>query len=84
MDQATASAVFAGLRLCLRETDIVGWYRTNRAAGAVLTELGDGALAETAPPVGQRVKATISRHLPQDSAREPQVTIYQLRPTPHP
>src|SRR3712207_6410788 len=37
----SASALFASLRLALRETDFYGWYRDGRVAGAVLTQHGE-------------------------------------------
>ena len=81
IDQYVALKVFMGLRACLRETDIRGWYRTHLAAGALLTELGDGAAADLRGPVGQRIKERIARDLPQDLARHLQVAVYHLRPT---
>ena len=81
MDRSIAVTVFAGLRRSLRETDVLGWYRTDWVVGAVLTELGDGAAMEGDVPVDQRVKETIRRQISATADCEPQVTIYQLRPT---
>jgi len=81
IDRSAALKVFVGLRACLRETDVHGWYRTHFAAGALLTELGDGAASDLRGPVGQRVKARISRDLPEELARHLEVAVYHLRPT---
>ena len=56
IDPMVATKLFSALGLCLRETDVVGWYREERVAGAVLIELGDtrvvctASLEERVPP----------------------------------
>src|SRR4029077_9558004 len=42
MDPILAGKLFSGLWICLRETDVIGWYREDRVAGAVLTQLEEG------------------------------------------
>jgi hypothetical protein len=81
MESVIAASVFSALRRCLRDTDIVGWYRTGWAAGAVLTELGDGSHADAGRPVGQRVKTTIAAQIPQPLGGQLSVIVYQLRST---
>jgi hypothetical protein len=76
-----ASRIFPGLRLCLRETDFVGWYRQGMVAAAVLTELGDGAQTELTGPVRQRVKGALADGLPSKVGAHLDVSVYQLRPT---
>src|ERR1043166_1949489 len=46
MDAAVSARIFAGLTRALRETDVIGWYREGRVAGAVLTHLGHASLAD--------------------------------------
>jgi len=81
IDAALAPKIMSGLRTCLRDTDFVGWYRKDRAAGAVLTELGDGSRTEASDPVSQRVRAAICEGLPRPVASGLQVPIYQFQPT---
>lgn len=81
MQPAIADKVFLALRSSLRDTDIVGWYRTGWAAGALLTELGDGQHVDAGKPVGQRVKSTIASEFSEPVAGQLNVTVYQLRST---
>src|SRR6266446_4785495 len=46
IDPMLAAKLFSGLWRCLRETDVVGWYREERVAGAVLTQVDDGPRSE--------------------------------------
>lgn len=77
VDPIVAPKLFSGLRLCLRETDIIGWYREERVAGAVLTEFGDGPRMEVSRLVGQRVSGVLRECLPADVARRLRVRAYQ-------
>jgi hypothetical protein len=74
-----AVKLFSSLWLCLRETDVIGWYREDRVAGAVLTQLAVG------PPqldvIRQRVTEALAEGLPSDWARRFQVHVYHLKPT---
>jgi hypothetical protein len=74
-----AVKLFSSLWLCLRETDVIGWYREDRVAGAVLTQLAVG------PPqldvIRQRVTEALSEGFRSDSARRLQVHVYHLKPT---
>ena len=79
MDEAVAGALFAGLRLCTREVDFVGWYRRGRVAAAVLTQ------AAEVPPVAcarirERAVETLTRRLPSRAARRLHVRILHVRP----
>ena len=73
-----AAKLFSNLWLCLRETDVIGWYREDRVAGAVLTQLADG------PPqpegIRERVTRALCEGLRADLARGFQVHVYQLKP----
>src|SRR2546428_9238677 len=72
-----ANNLFSNLRLCLRETDFVGWYREERVAGAVLIELGDRRPTEVSRLVGQRVSGVLCESIPSNVARRLQVHVYQ-------
>ena len=74
---SVAPKLFSTLWLCLRETDFIGWYREERVAGAVLTELGDGPRTEVPRLVGQRVRRVLCESLPSDVARQLRVRVYQ-------
>jgi hypothetical protein len=71
---AVARAVFTVVSSCLRETDLVGWYRAGRVLGAVLTELGDGLPCEVAVLISCRLRAALSTGLA--STARARVTLY--------
>jgi len=77
IDPIVAAKLFSALWLCLRETDCIGWYREERVAGAVLTELGDRHPTEVCRLIGQRVSGVLSEGLPANVARRLQVRVYQ-------
>jgi hypothetical protein len=68
--------VFAGLRECLRETDILGWYQHGRVLGAVLAEFRPGSRAEIEHFTG-RVSTTLRRRLTPAVAAHLQVQLQQ-------
>lgn len=63
MSPAVASALFAGLRLCTREVDVVGWHREARVVGAVLTQ-GAEPTTDVMDEVVERVTRVLTRHVP--------------------
>ncbi|PYR23851.1 MAG: hypothetical protein DMF98_17590 [Acidobacteria bacterium] len=73
---AVAGKLFSGLWLQLRDSDFVGWYREERVAGAVLTELGDGPRADVSHAFGQRVTQALCARLPADLASRLRVRAY--------
>jgi len=77
IDPMVAPKLFSALWLCLRETDCVGWYREERVAGAVLTELGDRHPTEVCRLIGQRVGGVLNEGLPANVAHRLQVRVYQ-------
>lgn len=79
IDPMLAANLFANLWLCLRETDVVGWYREGRAAGAVLTQVEDGLRPEVPRVIRDRVSGSLCQSLSADAARL-RVRVYQLRP----
>jgi hypothetical protein len=78
MGRATAVRLFAGLRLSLRETDIVGWYRQHHVAGAVLSVCAEAPLSDMSRLVLQRVGDELRRRLPSKVARSLRVRVIQL------
>jgi hypothetical protein len=77
VDHDTASRLFAALAASLRDTDVIGWYREQRIAGAVLTDMGDAPQA-IMPVITERVRSFLRRDLPGDLAPLIQVRLYQL------
>jgi hypothetical protein len=83
IDPALASKLFDCLCGCLRETDVVGWYREDRVAAAVLTQVdGVGLPPEATAVIRQRVGSALRECLSADVARNLRVRVYQLRPVP--
>lgn len=70
--------LFWGLSRCLRETDIMGWYRERRVAGALLTGLDEEPRPEIAGLFGRRITQVLCEVLPRDTTRL-QVRLYQHR-----
>jgi hypothetical protein len=75
IDPMVAPKLFSALWLCLRESDFIGWYREERVAGAVLTELGDGPATEVSCLVGQKIGRVLRERLPSDVARRLRVRV---------
>jgi hypothetical protein len=80
IDQALAAKLFTCLWRSLRETDVIGWYRENHVAAAVLTQLPEGQGPELSASIRQRVSAMLATGLPAAAARRLQVHVYQLGP----
>jgi len=76
----SAAKLFDGLRLLLRETDIMGWYEQPRVAGAVLTAPHDAPGFETAGLIEQRVADGLRKKLPLSVARNLRVRVTQHGP----
>jgi hypothetical protein len=77
---AGAEAVLCGLWACVREVDIVGWFREARIAGAILPQ-GPEPLPHDAPRlIGERTSRVLLCHLAAFAAPEIQVRVLQLRP----
>jgi len=77
---ASAARLFGGLRLALRDTDIMGWYRQDRVAGAVLTARPDAPEDETAGLIEARVGDRLRKGLPSSVARKLRVRVTQHGP----
>ena len=79
IDSMLAGRLFSSLWRCLRETDVVGWYREERVAGAVLTQVDDGPRSEVTRVTRERVMTALGQELSADVARRLRVRVYQLR-----
>lgn len=77
---ASAARVFEGLRESLRETDIMGWYRQDRVAGAVLSASADAPGYETSGLIEKRVGEGLRGRLPSRIARGLRVRVTQQGP----
>ena len=80
LPRAQSSRLFEGLRLSLRDTDIVGWYRQDRVVGAMLSERADTPGPETSGVVEQRVREGLARRLPAKIAGSVRVRVVELGP----
>ena len=78
MTDAAADRIFTALSMSLRDTDVLGWYREHRIAGAVLTDLGETPQAIEPTHISDRVTRTLSTHLSADLAKRINVRVYQL------
>jgi hypothetical protein len=72
-----ARRLFPALAGCVRETDIIGWYRRPRVAGVVLTELGHVSAADTARLVAARIARTLDTRLPVTVAHHVALRLYR-------
>ena len=82
IDLPLASRLFDCLCGCLRETDVVGWYREDRVAAAVLTQVDGGVPPEVTAVIRRRVGSALREGLSADIATHLRVRVYQLRPIP--
>jgi hypothetical protein len=77
IDPVDGAKVFAGLARSLRDTDVIGWYREGRIAGAVLTHLGDASITDVSRQMAERVTRTVRNDLPEPIACRLKVRLYQ-------
>ena len=82
VDQEPARVMSSALAACVRETDFVGWYRTGRVLGAVLTQHADVELANMTETVTDRIGSALRATLPLSLADRIQLRAYQLPPAP--
>ena len=75
---AMAARLFSALRLCVRETDFIGWYREGRLAGAVLTQCGDKSDPNISRQARDRVIHAMAEHLPRDIADRLHVRVCRV------
>ena len=77
---ASAASLFESLRRSLRETDVMGWYRQGRVAGAVLSARAGAAGPGTWSLLEQRVGEELRQRLPVKVGRVLRVRVMQLGP----
>jgi hypothetical protein len=77
---SVAPALLEGLGLCVREVDFFGWYRTGRAAGAVLAQGVSVPDSEASSRIVDRVKASLAARLPRHITNRLRVRLIQLGP----
>ena len=80
IDPALAAKLFDCLWQCLRETDVVGWYREDRVAGAVMTHVESECRADVLAVIRQRLGEMLRASLSTEVARQFRVRVYQCRP----
>ena len=78
LDVEAANQVFSVVSACLRESDVVGWYRRGRTAGVVLPQRC-GVKDDVSTLIAQRVGAMLREQLSGDLARFLQLRIWRLR-----
>jgi len=78
MDGLVADKLFASLAGCVREVDFIGWYRSGRVAGAVLTQGAESPASNAAQQIGERVAKVLIDRLPSRVRHRIQVRILQL------
>ena len=77
---ASARRLFECMRQSLRETDVMGWYRQDRVAGAVLTARADAQGPGMSGLIERRVGDGIRQRLPAKIASGLRVRVVQLGP----
>jgi hypothetical protein len=77
IDAAVGARVFTGLASALRDTDVIGWYREERIAGAVLSQLGDASITEVSRQMAERVTRILRNDLTKGIGRRLKVRLYQ-------
>jgi hypothetical protein len=78
VDAAVAAKLFACLWLSLRESDVVGWFREGRVAGALLTQHGEAAATNVADLVCDKVRRSLQESLPSELVRHLDVRAFRL------
>ena len=77
-----ASSLFKGLRLSLRDTDVMGWYRQDHVAGAVLSTPTGAPAIKAAGTLEQRIGDGLRKQLPPSLAASLRVRVVQQGPRP--
>jgi hypothetical protein len=79
--KAGASRLFDALRLALRDTDVMGWYRQSHVAGAVLTVPVVSRGAELSEHLERRIGEEVRRRMPSNIARLVRVRVINRAPS---
>jgi hypothetical protein len=78
--EASGVRIVDGLKLLLRDTDVVGWYERGRVVGAVLGVLSDEVGSEASSVIEQRVGDGLRKRLPARIAVSLRVRVTQHGP----
>ncbi len=78
IDPSVAAKLFLAMTACVREIDSIGWYRTDRVAGAVLTQGPAAPAPDVSQQIGERVAHALSERLPSHVRHRIQVRVLQL------
>jgi hypothetical protein len=78
LEAPVAFELFSSLVLSLRETDFVGWYRTDYVVGAVLTQHTEVISTDVSRLVGRRFKASLCERLSEEMTRRLQIRVYRV------
>ena len=81
ISSAIACKLFAGLSLCVRDVDFIGWYRHGRVTGAVLTQGADSPALQASEQIVERVTTLLGKRLPPAIAERLHVRVLQARQT---
>ena len=82
MSPVSARKVLSRLSRCLRDTDIVGWFRQGRIAGAILTHGTAPVGAESLLQVRRRVEASLKDLSPRVRVRKLTASGKTAQPLP--
>jgi hypothetical protein len=82
VDPKLAGKLFDALWPSLRETDFIGWYRTGRVIGAVLTQPVSEPGAGISGVIHRRVGDALQEKLSADVSNRLQVRVYELPARP--
>lgn len=80
MPPGSAERLFKGLKVALRETDVMGWYRQGRVAGAVLIDRPGSPANGFGSLIEQRVGDELRHRLPAKVANSLRVRVMHLTP----
>jgi len=64
LDEDLSAPLFDALTRALRETDVIGWYRERRIAGALLTHLEDASVSDVSTRMAERITRALQDRLP--------------------
>jgi hypothetical protein len=81
MPPRVAAGVFSGLWDAVREADVIGWFREDRVAGALLTQGADPPVQGVPLRIARRITEMLSVRVPRDAARQLHVRVVQLQPS---
>jgi hypothetical protein len=80
LEPDVARTLLSSMCRTLRETDVIGWYREGRVAGAVLTDFGNGSRTEASELVVHRLTAVLREQVAPPVADRLQVRVCHIQP----